>query len=74
VFFADWRKAMKKRIKLRATHLATKVAQKFADYAGMAMTLVTTKAEDMYQIHMEKAQMRLAPRPCSSARQTPMTK
>jgi hypothetical protein len=54
---------MKKRIKVRATRLATKIVQLLEDSASTAMELVSAKVERMYQIHMEKAQMRLAPRP-----------
>jgi hypothetical protein len=61
LFFADWRKAVKKRIKLRAARLATKIAQLRVDFASTAMDFVSTKVERMYQIHIEKAQMRLAP-------------
>ena len=63
MFFADWREAVKKRKKLRVKRLATKIAQLLADFASAAMELVSTKLERMYQIHIEKAQMRLAPRP-----------
>jgi hypothetical protein len=49
-----------------ATCLAVKIAQEFAIYAVVAMALVTTKMERMYQIHTEKSQMRLAPKPCAS--------
>ena len=63
MFFADWREAMKKRIKLRVKRLATKITQLLADFASTTMELVSTKVERVYQIHMEKAQMRLAPRP-----------
>ena len=54
---------MKKRIKLRVKRLATKITQLLADFASTTMELVSTKVERVYQIHMEKAQMRLAPRP-----------
>jgi hypothetical protein len=54
---------MKKQIKLRARRLARKIARLFADSASTAMELVSTKVERIYQTHMEKAQMRLAPRP-----------
>jgi glucokinase len=60
---------MKKRIKLRATRLAIKIAELLADFASTAMALVSTKVERMYQMRVEKAQKRLAPRPnrsCSS--------
>jgi hypothetical protein len=39
---------MKKRIKLRATRVAIKIAQLLADFASTAMALVSTKVERMY--------------------------
>jgi hypothetical protein len=68
VFFADWRQAMKKRIKLHVTRLSIKTAQLLTNFTGIAMALISTKVERIYQIHMEKAQMRLAPRPSESCR------
>jgi hypothetical protein len=50
-------------MKERITRLARTIDQSLADFTSTAMALVSTKVEHMYQIHMEKAQMRLAPHP-----------
>jgi hypothetical protein len=50
-------------MKERITRLAITIAQLLADFASTTKGLVSSKVERMYQIHMEKTQMRLAPRP-----------